>query len=266
MYNFYLLIVRYKDHFLFIIALSFSSILLLNNNSPNMSVIRGKSSEVISFISSPVALAKSLLFLEEENQLLREKTLSLSLQVESMLNLQKENDELLSMLDFKRQTKLIISPARVVNKGVQPNLLSIVIDGGQIDGIDKNQAVLTPYGIIGKTIESGEKASIVQLITDTNFRLSVRILPSGATGILRTIKGNTAQILEVQKNVDINIGDKVATSGFSDIYPSGLPVGTVEGVYEDRSSFQKIVNVTLPNDMSSFQYVFVITEKLNEMD
>ena len=46
----------------------------------------------------------------------------------------------------------------------------------------------------------------------------------------------------------------------------GLPVGTVEGVYEDRSSFQKIVNVTLPNDMSSFQYVFVITEKLNEMD
>ena len=97
MYNFYLLVVRYKDHFLFIIALSFSSVLLLNNDSPNMSVIRGKSSEVISFISSPVALTKSLLFLEEENQLLREKTLSLSLQIESMLNLQKENDELLSI-------------------------------------------------------------------------------------------------------------------------------------------------------------------------
>ena len=98
------------------------------------------------------------------------------------------------------------------------------------------------------------------------MRLSVRILPSGATGILRTLKGNTAQILEVQKNVDINIGDKVVTSGFSDIYPSGLPVGAVEGVYEDRSSFQKIVNVTLPNDMSYFQYVYVIIEKLNEMD
>ena len=91
-------------------------------------------------------------------------------------------------------------------------------------------------------------------------------MPSGATGILRILKGKTAQILEVQKNVDINIGDKVVTSGFSDIYPSGLPVGAVEGVYEDRSSFQKIVNVTLPNDMSSFQYVFVIIEKLNEMD
>ena len=266
MYGIYLAIVRHKDHFLFLSTLVLSSFLLLNNDDPRMGTIRGKASEVVSFISSPMAMARSLMFLEEENQLLREKTLSLSLQVESMLNLQKENEELLGMLDFKRQTKLRIRPARVVNKGIQPNLLSIVIDGGNVDGIQKNQAVLTPKGVIGKTIEAGDKASIVQLITDTNFRLSVRILPSGATGIMRFINGNTAQIREVQKNVIINIGDKVVTSGFSDIYPVGLPVGTVGGVYEDRSSFQKMVNVSLPNDMSAFQYVFVIIEKLNEVE
>ena len=155
-------------------------------------------------------------------------------------------------------------PARVVNKGLHPNLLSIIIDGGKIDGIKKDQAVLTPKGVIGKTIETGEKASIVQLITDSNYRVSVRILPSGATGILQMLKGNTAQVREVQKNVNISIGDKVVTSGFSDIYPAGLPVGIVEGVYEERGSFQKVVNVSLPNDMSAFQYVFVIIEKLNE--
>ena len=137
-----------------------------------MGIIRGKAAEIISFLSSPMTLMKSLIFLEEENQLLREKTLALSLQVESMLNLQKENDELLSMLDFKRQTKLLIKPARVVNKGLQPNLVSIVIDGGKIDGIKKDQAVLTPKGVIGKTIETGEKASVVQLITDSNYRIS----------------------------------------------------------------------------------------------
>ena len=137
-------------------------------------------------------------------------------------NLHKENEELLSLLEFKRATKLKIKPARVVNKGTQPNLLSIVIDGGKIDGIKSNQAVLTPKGVIGKTIEASNRASIVQLITDTNFRLSVRILPSGATGILRFLDGNTAQISEVQKNASVKIDDKVVTSGFSDIYPSGL--------------------------------------------
>jgi len=245
MYTIYLLIIRNKDHLFFVFFLFLSTFLLLNNKDPRMSVIRGKTAEIVSFISSPVTLFRSLMFLEQENQLLREKTLSLSLQVESMLSLVKENEELLGMLDFKKHTKLIIKPSRVVNKGVQPNLLSIVIDAGQLDGIYPNQAVLTPKGIIGKTIETGDKASIVQLINDSNFRLSVRILPSGATGILRNLTGNTAQIQEVQKNAIISIGDKVVTSGFSDIYPPGLPVGIVEGVYDGRSSFQKVVNVQL---------------------
>ena len=131
----------------------------------------------------------------------------------------------------------------------------------QMDGIKKNQAVLTPKGVIGKTIQVSDKATIVQLISDSNFRLSVRILPSGATGIIRFLNGETAQIREVQKTTTISIGDKVVTSGFSDIYHPGLPVGTVEGVFTERGSFQKIVNVSLPNDLSSFQYVFVIIDK-----
>ena len=266
MYAVYLAIVRNKDHLLFLFLATISLFLLLNDENPRMRIVRGKAVELVSFLSSPLTVAKSLLFLEEENQLLREKTLALSLQVESMLNLHKENEELLSLLDFKKKTTLKIRPARVVNKGTQPNLLSIVIDGGKIDGIKKNQAVLTPKGVIGKTIEASNRASIVQLITDTNFRLSVRILPSGATGILRFLDGNTAQISEVQKNANVKIGDKVVTSGFSDIYPSGLPVGKVEGVYDGRSSFEKMIKVSLPNNMSSFQYVFVITEKLNEVN
>jgi|TARA_B100000749_G_scaffold2684_1_gene2160 rod shape-determining protein MreC len=262
----YLAIVRNKDHLLFVLALVFSSFLLLNNDDPRMHVIRGKAIETVAFISSPMTWVKSLMFLEEKNQLLREKNLALSLQVESMLNLQRENDQLLDMLDFKRQTKLILKPARVINKGVQSNLLSIVIDAGERDGIKPNQAVLTPKGVVGKTIVAGETASIVQLITDVNYRLSVRILPSGATGILRWLGKSGGQIREVQKNVEINIGDKVITSGFSDIYPSGLPVGKVVAVNDERGSFQKVINVNSPNDLSAFQFVFVIIEDSYEMD
>ncbi len=266
MYGIYLTIVKHKDHFTFALSLIFSLFLLMNNENPHMSIIRGKAAEGISFISSPFSWVQSLMFLEKENQYLREKNLSLSLKVESMLNLQNENQELLEMLDFKKKRKLVIKSAKVVNKGVQPNLLSIIIDRGLLDGIKTNQAVLTPKGVVGKTIQISENATIVQLVSDANFRLSTRIIPSGATGILRFINGGTAQIREVQKNVDINIGDKVVTSGYSDIYPADLPVGTVKGVYQDRGSFQKIVNVTLSNDLNAFQYVFIITEQYHELE
>jgi len=225
-----------------------------------MSIVRGKAIEVVSFFSSPFTWVQSLMFLEEENQVLRKKNLVLSLQVESMLNLQNENNALMEMLDFKKNKKFIIKSAKVVNKGIQPNLLSIIIDRGIIDGLKNDLPVLTPKGVVGKTIETSKNNSIVQLISDANFRLSTRILPSGATGILRFINGETAEIREVQKNVAVNIGDKVVTSGFSDIYPAGLPVGTVKGVYQDRGSFQKVVSITLPNDLNAFQHVFIIAE------
>tara|TARA_X000000950_G_scaffold16186_1_gene17615 strand:+ start:1039 stop:1824 length:786 start_codon:yes stop_codon:yes gene_type:complete len=260
MYGIYLTVVKHKDHFVFAFAIIFSTFILLNNESPRMSIIRGKATDIVSFFSSPFAWIQSLMFLEEENQVLRQKNLELSLQVESMLNLQNENNALIEMLEFKKNEKFIIKSAKVVNKGIQPNLLSIIVDRGTIDGVINDLPVLTPRGVIGKTIETSRNNSIVQLISDTNFRLSTRILPSGATGILRFINAETAEIREVQKNVAISIGDKVVTSGFSDIYPAGLPVGTVKGVYQDRGSFQKVVSINLPNDLNAFQHVFIITK------
>ena len=144
MYGIYLTIVKHKDHFVFAFAIIFSTFILLNNESPKMSIIRGKATDVVSFFSSPFAWIQSLMFLEKENQVLREKNLELSLKVESMLNLQNENNALMEMLEFKKNKKFIIKSAKVVNKGIQPNLLSIIIDRGTVDGVKNNLPVLTP--------------------------------------------------------------------------------------------------------------------------
>ena len=49
MYGIYLTIVKYKDHFIFAFAIFFSTFILLNNDNPKMSVIRGKATEIVSF-------------------------------------------------------------------------------------------------------------------------------------------------------------------------------------------------------------------------
>ena len=258
MINRYLLILKNRDHILFLVLALVSTLILINNNDPRMSVVRGKSADLVAFLSSPVSWVRSLMYLEEENRLLRDSNLFLTLQIESMLNLENENKELKEILGFKSKTDLTIVPARVVNKGTQSNLLSVILNVGSKDNVKKNQPVLTAKGIIGKTIFVGETASIVQLINDVNYRVSVRILPSGATGILKWVGNRKAEIKQVQKNVNISIGDEVITSGYSDIYPSGLPVGIVAGVIDKRGSFHKDVTVSIPNDLSVFQHAFVI--------
>ncbi len=178
----------------------------------------------------------------------------------SILYAADENKKLRDLLDFKRDTKLKIVPARIINKGIQTNLNSLTIDVGSKNGLLSNQAVLTPEGIIGKTVQVGQSSSLVQSISDNNFRLSVRIMPSGAVGILRWHSNSMCKVYEVQKNVEINIGDRVITSGFSKIYPPKLPVGVVSGVYDERGSYQKVVNVEIQSDFESIQNVFVVID------
>ena len=261
MRNLLLFIIKNKDHFVFAATVILSTSILFNRNNDEMSVVRGFSSDIISFLSSPMVKVKSLAIVSEENQFLREKNLQLNLQLESILYAADENENLRELLDFKRKTKLKIIPASIINKGIQTNIKALTIDVGSRDSVFTNQAVLTPHGVIGKTIQVGKNSAIVQSISDNNFRLSVRIMPSGAVGILRWFDSNTCKVYEVQKNVDVNIGDRVITSGFSKIYPPKLPVGTVSGVYDERGSYQKVINVNIQNDFESIQNVFVVLEE-----
>ena len=261
MRNLLLFIIKNKDHFVFVVALTLSISLLFNRNNDEMSVVRGFSSDIVSFLSSPMVKVKSLAIVSEENQFLREKNLQLNLQLESILYAADENENLRELLDFKRETKLKVIPASIINKGIQTNIKALTIDVGSRDSVLTNQAVLTPYGVIGKTIQVGKNSAIVQSISDNNFRLSVRIMPSGAVGILRWFDSNTCKVYEVQKNVDVNIGDRVITSGFSKIYPPKLPVGIVSGVYDERGSYQKVINVNIQNDFESIQNVFIVLDE-----
>ena len=260
MRNLLLFIIKNKDHFVFFFAIILSSTLLFNNENEEMSVIRGFTTDIVSFLSSPMVKVKSLAIVSEENQYLREKNLQLNLELESILYAADENKKLRDLLDFKRDTKLKIVPARIINKGIQTNLNSLTIDIGSKNGLLSNQAVLTPEGIIGKTVQVGQSSSLVQSISDNNFRLSVRIMPSGAVGILRWHSNSMCKVYEVQKNVEISIGDRVITSGFSKIYPPKLPVGVVSGVYDERGSYQKVVNVEIQSDFESIQNVFVVID------
>ena len=56
----------------------------------------------------------------------------------------------------------------------------------------------------------------------------------------------------------------MVTSGFSDIYPKDLPVGTVSGIIDKSGSFEKIILVQITEDIESLLDVFVILNGKNE--
>lgn len=266
MRSLYLALIRQKDHIILILAVIISFILILSNEARDVQILRAKSNDIFTAIYSPVAWLRSMATLEEEADLLRQKNLQLTLQMETMLQLADENKKLRDLLDFERDSKLTLHPAKVINKGFSPNMVSLSIDVGSNSGITENNAVITPRGVVGKTVLVGKTSSIVQMIADHNFRVSVRILPGGHTGIMRWLGKDLCEIREVQKNAQINVGDQVVTSGFSDIFPKNLLVGEVVGMRDERASFQKIITVKINDDLGSLINVFVVTEIEHGLD
>jgi rod shape-determining protein MreC len=182
-----------------------------------------------------------------------------------MLNANEEYKSLLHLLKLKEDSDLELIAANVINSGSSANLSSITIDIGSNEGVKLNQTVLVSEGVIGKTVVVGKKSSIVQIINDVNYRLSVRILPSGNSGILRFLKDDICEIRELQKNAEISIGDNVVTSGFSQIYPKNLPVGEVIEVVNERGSFQKVAKVRIKAKIGSLLHVFIIVSDLDQI-
>ena len=258
----YLILLKRKDIFTLILSVILSLLMLSNGESDNVRLLRSKANRFFTILYSPITWIRSMALIEEEAALLRGKNLQLSFQVESMRYLLEENNRLEELLDFQRESKLTILPARVINMSASPYLSSsLSIDIGLESGVEENDPVITPKGIIGKTTIVGDNASIVQLINDVNFRLSVRIKPSGSTGILRWLDGDLYLIKEVQKNANVDIGNKVVTSGFSDIFPNDLPVGEVVNITDERGRFQKSVVVQINENIGSIINLFVIVDQ-----
>ena len=113
MRSLYLTLLKYKDHLLFLLAVSLSLVFLLRNESPDIYLIRGKFSDSFSFINSPLAWVKNMTQLQKETELLREKNIQLSLQLESMLAAYEENNSLKGLLEYSRESSFELLAAKV---------------------------------------------------------------------------------------------------------------------------------------------------------
>ncbi len=247
-----------KHHLIFVLSVIFSFILIYNSDSDQLSQFHLTVNKITTYIKSPFTRLNLLAKVARENEILRERLMFLSLEKETLLEYEVENTKLKELLYFKRETTIEVIPAKVTNMGLASNLLSMTIDVGSDMGVRKNDPVLTPSGVIGRISNVDKRSAIVQLISDPDFRIGVRFLPSGATGILRWRTNNICDVREVYKNSEIKVGDRVITSGLSDIFPADLPIGTVTSVMHDRSQFQKIVSVRIKDNLSSLIFVFVI--------
>ena len=127
-------------------------------------------------------------------------------------------------------------------------------------------AVVSKGGLIGKISKVSNYSSEIKLITsdDLNYKISVSIT-TGSEDTYAILNGydkktNTTLVTGVDKNININIGDVVLTSGLGDLFPRGIYIGRVSKIESDKYNLSKKLNVETSADFSNIHYVTILKE------
>ncbi len=127
-------------------------------------------------------------------------------------------------------------------------------------GLKPDQAVITPDGIIGKLRDVFPHTSQVLLINDQTSGAGVVLATTRFAAILRG--SITGQILINNLTPDSRIkpGEQVLTSGGDQVYPRGLPVGTIESIAPDpEHQPYTLIQLRPAANLNQLEEVLVIT-------
>lgn len=189
-------------------------------------------------------LKRIIYALKEENNRLREAL---------------QTDERLEKLSsFRSQFPYPSQLAQVYARGPSSWFKTVLINKGEKDGVAKDMAVATSEGVVGRVIEVSPDTAKVLLIIDPNSAMDVVIQRSRAQGIMEGKIDEVCILKYVQKNEDVQVGDRVLTSGLGGIFPKGLVVGTVRQVERKRPGIFQYIEVSPSVDLSKLEEVLVL--------
>lgn len=228
---------------------------------------------VISFIAIktelnlfyPYYLLKDLIYFPVEAE-----EIILSDEVKEGINLEliEELEELKKINDISNTLGEFESiKASVVERNRMYWFNTITINKGSRSGITLDMAVITGDGLIGRVSKVGNNTSEVKLITtnDVNNKISVMIKTNDDTiyGIMSGYDNetNSLQVSSTNKKFSNLENSLVYTSGMGGVFPSGILIGKVTTVENDKYEVSKIINVKPSSQMDNFRFVNVLIRK-----
>ncbi|MGA9966540.1 MAG: rod shape-determining protein MreC [Terriglobales bacterium] len=197
----------------------------------------------------------------------RQENRDLKLQIERLrieqVRLNEDAEQarrLQALLGFKEQFISKTLAAQVIGSSGSEQSRSIYIDKGTRDGIRPDMAVITAEGVVGKVLRAFKTTSQVLLINDQTSGVGSILEKSRLQGVLRGTPVGEVVLEKVMSDETVQPGEKVVTSGGDQIFPKGLPVGTVTRVSPGPELFLNI-RVKPAADLSRLEEVLVITQQ-----
>lgn len=205
-----------------------------------------------------IEMGESYFFLvgvQEENKNLRRQISELRQEITRLQEIILTEERLKKLYALQPKSGIV---AQIIGRDPSSWFKSLMVDKGQAAGIKKDMVAIGVGGVAGRVIDVSAQTARILLITDPNSAVDVLIQRSRAQGILEGNVEDYCILKYVPKAEDIQVGDKVLTSGIGGIFPKGLMIGTVRRVDKKRAGIFQYVEVSPAVDFVKLEELLII--------
>ena len=204
--------------------------------------------------------------LEEELNTLRARVGELEEEVRQGEEASRENEQLRELLNLQaRRRDFVFEGARVTARSTSNWESTLTLSKGSSSGIQAGDCVVTEMGVlVGVVSKTGLNWSTVSTIINTDTQMGGIVNRTYSAGVLEgdfsLMNQDRLKLNYLPEGAQLVSGDEVLTSGRGDMFPSGLLVGRVEGVFTDPSGQTRYAVVEPSVTLDELIEVFVIQD------
>lgn len=257
---------KYYHWLLFLILEIVSGVLLFRYNSYQGSVWLSSANGVAGKVYEWRSAVTQFFSLSERNAILEQRNVELEQQLEvlrgQVADLTIDTTAVKgSMAADSQLDNYALIGAKVIANAIDSRDNLMTIDRGRADGVNADMGVVCGTGLVGVVYMASQHYAVVIPILNQRSRISCSVRGRDFFGYLNWNGGDptVAYVDDIPRHAKFLKGEWVETSGFSAIFPLGLTVGQIVGVYNSADGLSYRLKVKLSTDFSTLRNVSVIT-------
>lgn len=171
---------------------------------------------------------------------------AMSLKAYDTERLQEENQQLRDLLGLRPRLAVSAVAAEVMYETPDSYTRRVVLDKGQVAGIEPGSPVMDELGVLGQVTRVQPFSSEVTLLSDRDQAIPVMVARTGARSVAfgdaSNLRTDGMELRFMSNDADVQVGDELVTSGVDGVYVAGLPVAKVVDV-ERRSQSSPFMRI-----------------------
>jgi rod shape-determining protein MreC len=265
MRNLILLFTRYGHVILLLIFQLIGLSLIINYNQSqkeiwvnSVNLFTGNINKNVQKLTNYGSLQEKNDSLARENALLQEKIINFRVFDKSYEFKKYESDS--SLQDYK------LIPVNICSKTTHLRNNYITLCSGKEDGLRERMGIITKDAVLGITTLCNDSFCKAMLVNNSLTKISGIVKTKNYSGKLvwRSLDPRILTMTSVPRHANIELGDTILTSGYSTMFPYGIPVGIITSydVIEGQNEYE--IEVTMLEDPARVDMAYAVDYEFSE--